>query len=75
MGAMKIFMMGVEELIDPDLTLEENIKANIDSKVIVRGEKFSINMDDIKFAYHSIKGEEHKNALWRTDDRRFIWRR
>ena len=29
MGAMKTFMMGVEELIDPDLSLEENIKANM----------------------------------------------
>ena len=59
MGAMKTFMMGVQELIDPDLSLEENIKANIDKKVSVRGEKFSVNMDDIKFAYDTIKGEEN----------------
>ena len=30
MGAMKWFLMGVEELINPDKTLEENIKMNKD---------------------------------------------
>ena len=51
MGAMKWFLMGVEELINPNKTLEENIEMNKDNKVEVRGEKFGITKDDIEYAY------------------------
>ena len=60
MGAMKWFMMGVEELIDPDKTLTENIDMNKDSKVEVRGEKFNVHKNDIEHAYISVtRGDEH----------------
>ena len=42
MGAMKWFLMGVEELINPNKTLEENVTTNINNKVEVRGEKFEL---------------------------------
>ena len=57
MGAMKWFMMGVEELIDPDKTLTENINMNKDSKVEVRGEKFGVHKDDIEYAYGRVMQE------------------
>ena len=57
MGAMKWFMMGVEELIDPDKTEEENYEMNKNNKVLVRGEKFSITKDDISYAYATKKGD------------------
>jgi len=49
--------MGVEELIDPDKTLEENVTTNINNKVEVRGEKFGITKDDIKYAYGRVMQE------------------
>ena len=60
MGAMKWFLMGVEELIDPDKTLEENVEMNKDSKVEVRGEKFGVHKDDIEYAYGRViqEGEQ-----------------
>jgi hypothetical protein len=57
MGAMKWFMMGVEDLVDLDKSLEENIKTNIGSKVEVRGKKFGVSSDDIEYAYNSMKDE------------------
>ena len=57
MGAMKWFLMGVEELIDPDKTLEENVEMNKDSKVEVRGEKFGVHKDDIEYAYGRVMQE------------------
>ena len=57
MGAMKWFLMGVEELIDPDKTLEENVTTNINNKVEVRGEKFGITKDDIEYAYGRVMQE------------------
>ena len=42
MGAMKWFMMGVEDMIDPNKTEEENYEMNKNNKVLVRGEKFGI---------------------------------
>jgi len=57
MGAMKWFLMGVEELIDPDKTLKENIEMNKDSKVEVRGEKFGVHKDDIEYAYGRVMQE------------------
>ena len=57
MGAMKWFMMGVQDLIDPDKTEEENYNMNKDNKVLVRGEKFSITKDDISYAYAQTKNE------------------
>lgn len=60
MGAMKWFLMGVEELINPDKTLEENIEMNKDNKVEVRGEKFNVHTNDIEHAYISVtQGDEH----------------
>ena len=60
MGAMKWFMMGVEELIDPDKTLIQNIEMNQDSKVEVRGEKFNVHKSDIEHAYISLtQGDEY----------------
>ena len=60
MGAMKWFMMGVEELIDTNKTLTENINMNKDSKVEVRGEKFNVHTNDIEHAYISVtQGDEH----------------
>ena len=60
MGAMKWFMMGVEELIDPNKTLTENIAINKDSKVEVRGEKFNVHTNDIEHAYIAVtQGDEH----------------
>jgi|TARA_R110002124_G_scaffold120209_2_gene278112 hypothetical protein len=59
MGAMKWFMMGVEDMIDPDKTEEENYQMNKNNKVLVRGEKFSITKDDISYAYATIKGDPH----------------
>tara|TARA_R100001530_G_C4294211_1_gene148812 strand:+ start:388 stop:576 length:189 start_codon:yes stop_codon:yes gene_type:complete len=61
MGAMKWFMMGVEELVDPDKSLEENIKTNIGNKVEVRGEKFGVSSNDIEYAYNSMKAEGEYN--------------
>ena len=61
MGAMKWFMMGVEDLIDPDKSLKENIKVNINNKVEVRGEKFGVSSNDIEYAYNSIKNEGEYN--------------
>ena len=57
---MKWFLMGVEELIDPDKTLEENVEMNKDSKVEVRGEKFGVHKDDIEYAYGRViqEGEQ-----------------
>ena len=55
MGAMKWFMMGVQDLIDPEKTEEENYEMNKDNKVLVRGEKFSISKDDISYAYAQSK--------------------
>ena len=57
MGAMKWFMMGIEELIDPDKSLKENIEMNKTSKVEVRGEKFNVHKSDIEHAYNSMKDE------------------
>jgi|TARA_R110001592_G_scaffold116068_3_gene317093 hypothetical protein len=57
MGAMKWFMMGVQDLIDPEKTEEENYEMNKDNKVLVRGEKFSISKDDISYAYAQSKDE------------------
>ena len=57
MGAMKWFMMGVQDLIDPNKTEEENYTMNKDNKVLVRGEKFSITKDDISYAYAQMKNE------------------
>jgi|TARA_A100000172_G_scaffold81120_1_gene73113 hypothetical protein len=57
MGAMKWFMMGVQDLIDPNKTEEENYTMNKDNKVLVRGEKFSITKDDISYAYAQTKNE------------------
>ena len=57
MGAMKWFMMGVQDLIDPEKTEEENYEMNKDNKVLVRGEKFSITKDDISYAYAQTKNE------------------
>ena len=71
MGAMKWFMMGVEELIDPDKTEEENYEMNKDNKVLVRGEKFSITKDDISYAYATIKGDPYDK--WSIDSGRFIY--
>ena len=62
MGAMKWFLMGVEELINPDKTLEENIKMNRDNKVEVRGEKFGITKDDIEYAYGRIMQEGEQDG-------------
>ena len=62
MGAMKWFLMGVEELIDPDKTLEENVEMNKDSKVEVRGEKFGITKDDIEYAYGIVMQEGEPNG-------------
>ena len=59
MGAMKWFMMGVEDMIDPDKTEEENYEMNKNNKVLVRGEKFSITKDHISYAYATIKGDPH----------------
>ena len=60
MGAMKWFMMGVEELIDPNKTLTENIDMNKDSKVEVRGEKFNVHTNDIEHAYIAVtQGDEY----------------
>ena len=60
MGAMKWFMMGVEELIDPDKTFTENINMNKDSKVEVRGEKFNVHTNDIEHAYIAVtQGDEY----------------
>ena len=61
MGAMKWFMMGVEDLIDPDKSLEENIKTNIGNKVEVRGKKFGVSSNDIEYAYNSMKDEGECN--------------
>lgn len=54
---MKWFMMGVQDLIDPNKTEEENYNMNKDNKVLVRGEKFSITKDDISYAYAQTKNE------------------
>ncbi len=54
---MKWFMMGVQDLIDPNKTEEENYTMNKDNKVLVRGEKFSITKDDISYAYAQTKNE------------------
>ena len=62
MGAMKWFLMGVEELIDPDKTLEDNIKMNKNEKVEVRGEKFGISKDDIEYAYGRVMQEGESNG-------------
>ena len=60
MGAMKWFMMGVEELIDPNKTVTENIDMNKNSKVEVRGEKFNVHKNDIEHAYISVtQGDEY----------------
>ena len=61
MGAMKWFMMGVEELIDPNKTEEENYEMNKNNKVLVRGEKFGITKDDINYAYATVKGDPYDN--------------
>ena len=63
MGAMKWFMMGVEELIDPDKTLTENIKMNKDNKVEVRGEKFNVHKNDIEHAYISVTQEDEHDLF------------
>ncbi|HBZ38827.1 MAG TPA: hypothetical protein DEO59_10255 [Balneola sp.] len=62
MGAMKWFLMGVEELIDPDKTLEENVTTNINNKVEVRGEKFGITKDDIEYAYGRVMQEGEQDG-------------
>ena len=62
MGAMKWFLMGVEELIDPDRTLEENVTTNINNKVEVRGEKFGITKDDIEYAYGRVMQEGEQDG-------------
>ena len=59
MGAMKWFMMGVEDMIDPNKTEEENYQMNKNNKVLVRGETFGITKDDISYAYATIKGDPH----------------
>ena len=61
MGAMKWFMMGVEDLIDPDKSLKENIKANVGNKVEVRGEKIGVSSSDIEYAYNSVTSEGEYN--------------
>ena len=61
MGAMKWFMMGVEELIDPDKTEEENYEMNKNNKVLVCGEKFGVTKDDISYAYATVKGDPYDN--------------
>ena len=61
MGAMKWFMMGVEDLIDPDKSLKENIKANVGNKVEVRCEKFGVSSSDIEYAYNSVTSEGEYN--------------
>ena len=61
MGAMKWFMMGVEDLIDPDKSLKENIKANVGNKVEVRGEIFGVSSSDIEYAYNSVTSEGEYN--------------
>ena len=58
MGAMKWFMMGVEDLIDPNKTLTENIDMNKDNKVEVRGEKFNVHKNDIEHAYIKMTGDD-----------------
>ena len=58
MGAMKWFMMGVEDLIDPNKTLTENIDMNKDNKVEVRGEKFNVHKNDIEHAYSKMTGDD-----------------
>tara|TARA_Y100001951_G_C11075601_1_gene148495 strand:- start:327 stop:518 length:192 start_codon:yes stop_codon:yes gene_type:complete len=63
MGAMKWFMMGVEELINPDKTLKENIEMNKDSKVEVRGEKFGVTQNDIEFAFNKVTNEGDEYGL------------
>ena len=62
MGAMKWFMMGVQDLIDPNKTEEENYNMNKDNKVLVRGEKFSITKDDISYAYAQTKFHEGEDV-------------
>ena len=62
MGAMKWFLMGVEELIDPDKTLEENVTTNINNKVEVRGEKFGITKDVIEYAYGRVMQEGEQDG-------------
>ena len=62
MGAMKWFLMGVEELINPDKTLEENVTTNINNKVEVRGEKFGITKDDIEYAYGRVMQEGEQDG-------------
>ena len=62
MSAMKWFLMGVEELIDPDKTLKENIEMNKNNKVEVRGEKFGITKDDIEYAYGIVMQEGEPNG-------------
>ena len=59
---MKWFLMGVEELIDPDKTLEENVEMNKDSKVEVRGEKFGVHKDDIEYAYGRVMQEGEQDG-------------
>ena len=54
--------MGVEELIDPDRTLEENVTTNINNKVEVRGEKFGITKDDIEYAYGRVMQEGEQDG-------------
>ena len=61
MGAMKWFMMGVEDMIDPNKTEEENYQMNKNNKVLVRGEKFGVTKDDISYAYTTIKGDPYDN--------------
>ena len=61
MGAMKWFMMGVEDMIDPDKTEEENYEMNKNNKVLVRGEKFCVTKDDISYAYATVKGDPYDN--------------
>ena len=58
MGAMKWFMMGVEELIAPNKPLTENIDMNKDNKVEVRGEKFNVHKNDIEHAYIKMTGDD-----------------
>ena len=62
MGAMKWFLMGVEELINPDKTLEENVEMNKDNKVEVRGEKFGITKDHIESAYGRVMQEGEQDG-------------
>ena len=62
MGAMKWFLMGVEELIDPNKTLKENVEMNKNNKVEVRGEKFGITKDDIEYAYGRVMQEGEPNV-------------